>query len=216
MFKRLFWKDHVEGVQEGTDLNADNLNNMEGGIEDAAALAALNSSFNAYFNSSFNALKNEFQNFAGSILPYRENLNASGGYCADMDSEKEWAVKPDSNVRAEYRTMDRFAGYPVYEFDVIMPTSTQNKTYTISVDASEEKLLGAKYTFFLIGCVGAYQKNNTTWAPIDDGVLSISVASVDVGDSHGTLKYEMTVKSADSIPGMPRHAIRLRYIFIKS
>ena len=40
MYKQTFWKDHVEGVQEGTDLNAENLNNIETGITEVSVLAA--------------------------------------------------------------------------------------------------------------------------------------------------------------------------------
>ena len=42
MYKRTFWKDHVEGIQEGTDMNATNFNNIEAGTMEAHALAALN------------------------------------------------------------------------------------------------------------------------------------------------------------------------------
>lgn len=42
MYKPTIWQDHVEGVQEGTDVNAKNLNNIEIGVMEAAALAALN------------------------------------------------------------------------------------------------------------------------------------------------------------------------------
>lgn len=42
MYKPTIWQDHVEGVQEGTDMNAKNFNNMEAGVMEAAALAALN------------------------------------------------------------------------------------------------------------------------------------------------------------------------------
>lgn len=40
MYKQTFWKDHVEGVQEGTDLNAENLNNIETGITEVSVLTA--------------------------------------------------------------------------------------------------------------------------------------------------------------------------------
>ena len=50
MYKRTIWTDHVEGVQEGTDLNAANLNNIEAGTMEANALAALNASYRRYEN----------------------------------------------------------------------------------------------------------------------------------------------------------------------
>lgn len=50
MYKRTIWQDHVEGVQEGTDLNAENLNNIEAGTMEANALAALNASYRRYAN----------------------------------------------------------------------------------------------------------------------------------------------------------------------
>ena len=48
MYKRTFWQDHVEGVQEGTDMNASNFNNIEAGILEANALAALNAAYRRY------------------------------------------------------------------------------------------------------------------------------------------------------------------------
>ena len=48
MYKPTIWQDHVEGVQEGTDVNAKNLNNIEVGVMEAAALAALNSENSRY------------------------------------------------------------------------------------------------------------------------------------------------------------------------
>ena len=50
MYKRTIWQDHVEGVQEGTDLNAANLNNIEVGTMEANALAALHASYRRYEN----------------------------------------------------------------------------------------------------------------------------------------------------------------------
>lgn len=48
MYKRTIWVDHVEGVQEGTDMNADNFNKIEAGTMEANALAALNAAHNRY------------------------------------------------------------------------------------------------------------------------------------------------------------------------
>ena len=50
MYKRLFWQDHVEGIQEGTDMNATNFNNLEAGTMEAAALAAMNAAHRRYCN----------------------------------------------------------------------------------------------------------------------------------------------------------------------
>lgn len=50
MYKRTIWQDHVEGIQEGTDLNAANLNNIEAGTMEANALAALNAAYRRYGN----------------------------------------------------------------------------------------------------------------------------------------------------------------------
>ena len=41
MYKPTTWIDHIAGVQEGTDMNAEHFNNMEAGIMEANALAAL-------------------------------------------------------------------------------------------------------------------------------------------------------------------------------
>ena len=43
MYYRTIWQDHIEGVQDGTDMNAANFNNIEAGVMEAAALAAYNS-----------------------------------------------------------------------------------------------------------------------------------------------------------------------------
>ena len=48
MYKPTIWQDHIEGVQEGTDMSAANFNNIESGIMEAAALAALNASMLRY------------------------------------------------------------------------------------------------------------------------------------------------------------------------
>ena len=48
MYKPTIWQDHVEGVQEGTDMNAANFNNLEVGTMEANALAALNAAHRRY------------------------------------------------------------------------------------------------------------------------------------------------------------------------
>ena len=48
MYKRTIWLDDVEGVQEGTDMSASNFNNIEAGVMEANALAALNASYRRY------------------------------------------------------------------------------------------------------------------------------------------------------------------------
>lgn len=50
MYKRTIWQDHVEGVQNGTDMNAANFNNIEAGTMEANALAALNAAYRRYAN----------------------------------------------------------------------------------------------------------------------------------------------------------------------
>ena len=45
MYKRTIWQDRVDGVQKGTPLSAENLNNLEAGAMEAGALAALVSTF---------------------------------------------------------------------------------------------------------------------------------------------------------------------------
>lgn len=48
MYKRTIWQDHVEGIQEGTDMNAANFNNLEAGTMEATALAALEAAYRRY------------------------------------------------------------------------------------------------------------------------------------------------------------------------
>ena len=50
MYKRQIWQDHVEGIQDGTDMNAANFNNLEAGTMEAAALAAMNAAHRRYCN----------------------------------------------------------------------------------------------------------------------------------------------------------------------
>lgn len=50
MYKRQIWQDHVEGIQEGTDMNAANFNNLEAGTMEAVALAAMNAAHRRYCN----------------------------------------------------------------------------------------------------------------------------------------------------------------------
>lgn len=50
MYKRTIWKDHVEGIQEGTDMNAANFNNLEDGTMEANALAAYNAEYQRHCN----------------------------------------------------------------------------------------------------------------------------------------------------------------------
>ena len=45
MYKRTIWQDRVDGVQNGTPLSAENLNNLEACAMEAGALAALVSTF---------------------------------------------------------------------------------------------------------------------------------------------------------------------------
>lgn len=48
MYNRTIWKDHVEGVQEGTDLSAANMNNIEARVMENSALTALNAEYSRY------------------------------------------------------------------------------------------------------------------------------------------------------------------------
>ena len=41
MYKPTIWQDHVEGVQEGTDMNAKNFNNIEAGLMEASAFYSM-------------------------------------------------------------------------------------------------------------------------------------------------------------------------------
>ena len=50
MYKRTIWQDHVEGIQEGTDMSAANFNKIEVGTMEANALAALNAAYRRYGN----------------------------------------------------------------------------------------------------------------------------------------------------------------------
>ena len=50
MYKRTIWQDHVDGIQEGTDMNATNFNNLEAGTMETAALAAMNAAHRRYCN----------------------------------------------------------------------------------------------------------------------------------------------------------------------
>lgn len=48
MYKPTIWQDHIEGLQDGTDMSAANFNNLEIGAMEANALAALNAAERRY------------------------------------------------------------------------------------------------------------------------------------------------------------------------
>ena len=48
MYKPTIWQDKVEGVQEGTDMNAANFNNIEIGVMENDALAAMDAAYRRY------------------------------------------------------------------------------------------------------------------------------------------------------------------------
>ena len=50
MYQPTIWQDHVDGIQEGTDMNAANFNNIESGTMEAASLAAMNAAYRRYSN----------------------------------------------------------------------------------------------------------------------------------------------------------------------
>lgn len=106
MYQPTTWIDHIAGVQEGTDMNAEHFNNMEAGIMEANALAAL------HF---------EHQKAAESMAPIEstENPGCYFRWVTEKPIEgnsflrEEW-VNPPLKPGIEYRTTDRFNGNPVY------------------------------------------------------------------------------------------------------
>ena len=202
MFKRTMWKDHVPGVQEGTDLNAANLNNLEEGVTDAAALAAFYAS----------------QQNAGGNLPYREDLS-SGGYCIDvpvcedghyMYSEKEWAVKPLDNGGDEVRTTDRFGGYTVYELDIINFEGSDENSALCSLNIDDNKLSSGK-KFFLVGIEGTYCRTESgfdVWTPINDSVFTATVRKY---NEYEDIMPSICVETSNG--PVPPFVIRVRYIY---
>ena len=88
MYKPTIWKDHVEGIQEGTDMNAANFNNIEVGTMEANALAALNASYRRHAtdvaknneafvldSTLYGADKNITVNLPQSMLRNNQNYN---------------------------------------------------------------------------------------------------------------------------------------------
>ena len=208
MYKPTQWLDHVPGVQEGTPLDAENLNNLESGAMEAEALSAFLASHRA----------------AGGNLPHRENLE-EGGYCCEvpllnnyygMYTEKEWAIKPPKNPATERRTTDRFLGCPVYEmeFGSFTETSASTKQYSMNLD-SDKNYTGRM--FFIVDMSGAYCKTadqTDVWKPINDGVVSVKVSREQKGGAPINTHAPILEVSAATTP-IPAHVVRVRYIFVE-
>ena len=77
MYKRTFWIDDVEGIQDGTPLNADNFNNLEGGAMEASALAALVSAYHRANEGKVQPVK-QGGTGADNAANARKNLGISG------------------------------------------------------------------------------------------------------------------------------------------
>lgn len=207
MYKPTQWQDHVPGVQEGTPLDAANLNNIEAGAMEAEALAAFIAS----------------QQNVGGNMPHRESLEEGGGYCCEvpllnnyygMFTEKEWAIKPATSPSTERRTTDRFLGCPVYEmeFGSFSETSGATKQYTMTLD-SDKNYTGRQ--FFVVDVSGAYCKteNQTdVWKPINDGMVFAKVSREQKGGAPINTHSPVLEVSAATTP-IPAHVVRVRYIF---
>ena len=80
MYKRTIWQDHVEGIQNGTDMNAANFNKIEAGTMEANALAAMNSEYQRYENdiSENNKVYVVEANLSGSNTVHSVNFHSWG------------------------------------------------------------------------------------------------------------------------------------------
>ena len=207
MYNPTLWKDHVEGLQEGTDLNAANLNNMEKGAMDAQALAA----FLAYHRS------------VGGNVPFVESKQDGGGYYRDVPvvlpnggviTEKEWLVKPTPIVPAgEYRTTGRFYSYPIYEHDLF----NLDGLYTEDRwSLNSEKIAGGMVPA-IIEVTGMYCTEKDfdrvayqEWKPINDGVVDVKISR-----SEGVGASERVVKLTTTLSELPPCSVTVRYIYIE-
>lgn len=72
MYKPTIWVDDVPGVQTGTDLNAANFNNMETGVFESYALAALNSTYQRYANDA--AAQTAIMSFTATLTPGTQTI----------------------------------------------------------------------------------------------------------------------------------------------
>lgn len=95
MYKRTIWQDHVEGIQDGTDMNAANFNNLEAGAMEANAIAALNTAYQRY---AADVAKNS------EPVIIEENLLASSGvvFIAIPDA----ATRNNINYNVVYEIVD--------------------------------------------------------------------------------------------------------------
>ena len=202
MYKPTQWKDHVEGLQEGTDLNAANLNNMERGTMEAQALAA----FLAYHRS------------VGGNVPFVESKQPVGGYYREVPvvlpnggvlTEKEWLVKPDTELVGEYRTTGRFAGCPVYEQELSKLNAAGELGWGLSreIQFDNNKINGGLKPFVIetVGC-SISASLGTDWVAVNNEDVSVLVSKV----SYLKAKVESSVAE-----GFAEYAITVRYIYIR-
>ena len=121
MYKRTIWQDHVEGVQDGTDMNAANFNNIEAGTMEANALAAINSAYQRY----------------GMDVAKDNEVFVVIVYATHKGSENyNEVVFPDDKVRK----------HKDYRITYVLYTGL-DKTYTGHVSIVSQSTTGFKYRF---------------------------------------------------------------------
>lgn len=106
MYKPTIWQDHVEGVQEGTSMNAANFNNIEKGAMEANALAAMQAAFQKAAGVSPVL---ESSAYPGCFFRLVTETNPEG----QNVTREEW-INPPMESCVEYRTTERCMGEPVY------------------------------------------------------------------------------------------------------
>ena len=114
MYKRTIWQDHVEGIQEGTDMNAANFNNLEAGTMEANALAAMNA---------------EYQRHVNDIAKNNESFCVSKGGRANTEI---FVDLPSDKIRntTDYKVVPVLTSYTEGDFLVARITNKQVNGFT--------------------------------------------------------------------------------------
>ena len=133
MYKRTIWQDHVEGIQEGTDMNAANFNNLEAGTMEANALAAMNA---------------EYQRHVNDIAKNNESFCVSKGSQANTEI---FVDLPSDKIRntTDYKVVPVLTGYSGSgDFLVARITNKQANGFTALFKGTAT---GGSFDFYISG-----------------------------------------------------------------
>ena len=129
MYKPTIWHDHIEGLQDGTDMSAANFNNLEIGAMEANALAALNAAERRYCSDI--AKNNEI------VLVFEDSFSM-----LDYQGSERYIALPENAIR---NTTNYNVFWQVYNQHDISGADCV-KVYSISVTQQQANGFTFKYT----------------------------------------------------------------------